>query len=77
MGGMNISQMFQSGIANMSIKGSELQTKMAGMKSGEMKQEDLMQMQFEMGQYNAMTELLSNVTKSMTDMLKTLAQRTS
>ena len=34
-------------------------------------------LQFEIGQYNAMMEALSTVTKSMTDMMKSLAQRSS
>ena len=38
--------------------------------------EDMVVLQFEVGQYNAMLESLSSVTKSMTDMMKSLAQRT-
>ena len=42
----------------------------------EVSPEDMMALQFEVGQYNAMLESLSSVTKSMTDMMKSLAQRT-
>ncbi|HJD98155.1 EscF/YscF/HrpA family type III secretion system needle major subunit [Mailhella massiliensis] len=36
-----------------------------------------MSLQFEIGQYNTLMEALSTVTKSMTDMMKSLAQRAS
>ena len=42
----------------------------------EVSPEDMMALKFEVGQYNAMLESLSSVTKSMTDMMKSLAQRT-
>lgn len=60
-----------------SSKGKDLQTKMTEMLSkDEVSPEDMMALQFEVGQYNAMLESLSSVTKSMTDMMKSLAQRT-
>ena len=37
--------------------------------------EQMAMLNFELGQYNAMLESLSTVTKSMNDMLKSLAQR--
>jgi type III secretion protein F len=37
--------------------------------------EDMLQLQFEMGQYNALIESISNITKSLTETLKSLAQR--
>ena len=40
-------------------------------------QEQMLLIQFEIGQYNAMVEMLSSVSKSLTDMMKTLAQRSS
>ena len=45
--------------------------------SGEIDQAELLELQFAMGQYNAKLETISSVTKSIQDMLKTLAQRTS
>ena len=45
--------------------------------SGEDQQKDMIMLQFQLGQYNAMVETVSNVTKSMTDMLKSLAQKVS
>lgn len=44
---------------------------------GSIDQEALLKVQFQMGQYNALLELTSSIGKSVTDMLKTLAQRTS
>jgi type III secretion protein F len=41
----------------------------------ELSQEDMLAFQFKIGQYNALMELSSSVTKSVTEMLKTLAQR--
>ncbi len=38
-------------------------------------QKDMIMLQFQLGQYNAMVELVSNITKSMTDMFKSLAQK--
>ena len=43
----------------------------------ELKQEDLLTIQFQIGQYNAMLEAASSIAKGTTDMLKPLAQRTS
>ena len=57
--------------------GKDLQAKMTEMLGkDEVSPEDMMALQFEVGQYNAMLESLSSVTKSMTDMMKSLAQRT-
>ena len=44
--------------------------------SGEVDQMQLLELQFAMGQYNAKLETISSVTKSIQDMLKSLAQRT-
>ncbi|MDR0441296.1 MAG: type III secretion protein [Candidatus Accumulibacter sp.] len=43
----------------------------------ELKQEEILEMQFDIGQYNALLEAASSIAKGTTDMLKTLAQRTS
>ncbi len=40
-------------------------------------QKDMIMLQFQLGQYNAMVETVSSVSKSMTDMLKGLAQKVS
>ena len=63
--GLNVNELFNSGLDSISSKGKDLQAKMTEMLGKD-----------EVGQYNAMLESLSSVTKSMTDMMKSLAQRT-
>ena len=76
--GFNISQMFENTLQGVSTKGTELNTKMATLAEGdELSNEQMISLQFEIGQYNAMMEALSTVTKSMTDMMKSLAQRSN
>ncbi|MBS1375981.1 MAG: type III secretion protein [Desulfovibrionaceae bacterium] len=75
--GLNVNELFNSGLDSISNKGKDLQAKMTEMLGkDEVSPEDMMALQFEVGQYNAMLESLSSVTKSMTDMMKSLAQRT-
>ena len=74
--GFNISQMFENTLQGISTKGSDLNAKMQELSDGsELSNEQMISLQFEIGQYNAMMEALSTVTKSMTDMMKSLAQR--
>ena len=74
--GVNISELFNSGIDNVGKRGEALQAKMNYLLSqDEISTEDMLVIQFEMGQYNALLESLSTVTKSLTDSLKSLAQR--
>ena len=76
--GFNVSQMFENTLQGISTKGSDLNTKMAELANGEeLSNEQMISLQFEVGQYNTMMEALSTVTKSMTDMMKSLAQRSS
>ena len=76
--GFNISQMFENTLQGISTKGSDLNTKMAELANGEeLSNEQMISLQFEVGQYNTMMEALSTVTKSMTDMMKSLAQRSN
>ena len=64
-GGIDIGQLFQNATNGLSQDGQALQAKM-----------QLLELQFAMGQYNAKLETISSVTKSIQDMLKSLAQRT-
>lgn len=74
--GINLGEVFNSGINSINQKGQELQGKMADlMAQKNVSPEDMMAIQFEMGQYNAMLESLSSITKSLTDSLKSVAQR--
>ena len=76
--GFNISQMFENTLQGISTKGSDLNAKMEALGEGsELSNEQMISLQFEIGQYNAMMEALSTVTKSMTDIMKSLAQRSS
>ncbi len=76
--GFNISQMFENTLQGISTKGSDLNAKMQELSDGsELSNEQMISLQFEIGQYNAMMEALSTVTKSMTDMMKSLAQRSN
>ena len=77
--GLNISQMFENTLQGISSKGSDLNARMENLLASgeELSNEDMISLQFEVGQYNAMMEALSTVTKSMTDMMKSLAQRSS
>jgi len=43
----------------------------------EISDQELLGINFKLGQYNAMMEATSNIAKSTTEMLKTLAQRSS
>lgn len=75
--GLNFGQMFDTGISSISNKGANLQTKMSELSNKEeLGPEELLPLQFEMGQYTALMEATSSVAKSLTDMLKSLAQRT-
>ena len=75
-GGIDVGQFFKGatdGIAD----GAALQAKMEEISSsGTIDQGQLLEMQFAMGQYNAKLEAISSMTKSIQDMLKSLAQRT-
>lgn len=76
--GFNVNQMFENTLQGVSTKGSELNAKMAELAEGdELSNEQMISLQFEIGQYNTLMEALSTVTKSMTDMMKSLAQRAS
>jgi type III secretion protein F len=73
----DIGGLLKKALGSLAAKGAEFQTRMAQMsdKEGGITQEDMLQLQFEMGQYNSLVESVSNVTKSLTDTLKSLAQK--
>ena len=76
--GLDVSKMFNDSINSIGKKGEDIQAQMDNLlqKDGEIDQTALMKLQFQMGIYNAMVETLSNVTKNVTDSMKSLAQRT-
>lgn len=74
--GVNLGELFNTGVDSISKRGEALQAEMTKLlNQEEVSPEDMLAVQFEMGQYNAMLESLSTVTKSLTDSLKSLAQR--
>ena len=76
--GFNINQMFENTLQGVSTKGAELNAQMEKLAQGEeLSNEQMISLQFSVGQYNTLMESLSTVTKSMTDMMKSLAQRSS
>ncbi|MDR1111006.1 MAG: EscF/YscF/HrpA family type III secretion system needle major subunit [Deltaproteobacteria bacterium] len=74
----NIGQLFSNGVTGLSSESDDIQNLMDTVmsKEGGATHEDMINLQFLMGKYNAKMELTSTVTKSMTDMLKNIAQRT-
>lgn len=76
-GGLDVGQLFQNATSGLEKDGAALQAKMDQISAeGEIDQTELLELQFAMGQYNAKLETISAVTKSIQDMLKSLAQRT-
>lgn len=76
--GININNFFNDNMDAISDKGKALEQKMNEISNGgEVGPEQMLALQFEMGQYNALLESISTVTKSLTDSMKSIAQRAS
>ena len=77
--GLNVSDLMQTCFDSINKAGNALSTQMKDLlePEAEIGQAQMLQLQFEIGQYNAMLEMVSTVSKSLTDMMKTLAQRSS
>lgn len=74
--GININSLFSSSMDSIESRGAELQAQMEAIQNGgEVGPEQMLALQFEMGQYNALIESVSTVTKSLTDSMKSIAQR--
>lgn len=75
--GVNINAMFEGGMDAIAKTGTQLQDEMDKLLSqdGGASPEQMMELQFKMGQYNTMVESLSSITKSLTDSMKSIAQR--
>lgn len=75
--GIDVGQLFQNATSGLAKDGAALQAKMDQISAdGTIDQGQLLELQFAMGQYNAKLETISSITKSIQDMLKSLAQRT-
>jgi type III secretion protein F len=86
--GLDIAALFQRTLHSIEVRGQDLYrdiTKLTEVKTdnasntttSSISQEQMLVIQFEIGQYNAMVEMLSSVSKSLVDMMKTLAQCSS
>ena len=74
--GVDLNNLFNNGLSSIGDKGKELQAEMDALLSQDkVSPEQMMSIQFKMGQYNTMLESLSTITKSLTDSMKSIAQR--
>ena len=75
---LNINQMFETMSTSLSNKAEALNKQMNDLSTkDELSQEQMLDLQFQIGQYNAMLEMVSTVTKSLVDECKQIAQRAS
>lgn len=78
IGSINVNDFFSKGMDSIENRGNKLQEQMNAIQNGgELGPEQMLALQFEMGQYNALVESVSTVTKSLTDSMKSIAQRAS
>lgn len=76
MTSININSMFETASKAISKKGEALQNQITDLQTQEeISTDDMLKLQFSMGQYNSLIESISTVTKSITDTMKSLAQR--
>lgn len=78
--GSSFADMIKTGMDNMSEKAEQLKETMANISSldsTEDQQAALLEMQFEMGQYNAVMELTANLVKSLSESIKSISQKVS
>lgn len=72
-----LSNLIGQGLDSLSTRADSLKTKMGEVAN--MKSEDqtaaMIELQFEMGQYNTMVELTSSITKSLSDSVKSISQK--
>lgn len=66
-----------TGFDSISNWSQEIQSQMTKISEGKVEDQTMamMQVQFEIGQYNAMLEMTSNITKTISDALKSVAQK--
>ena len=75
--GLNFGQVFESGKNAVSNRGIDLQSKLSELEGKkELGPEDLLPLQFQMGQYSALIEAASSITKGITETLKSVSSRT-
>lgn len=78
-GGINVNELFTTCVTDLNTYGTALEERIKDLSEdgATIDQTDMLEVQFYIGQYNAMLEMVSSVSKSLTDMMKTLAQRSS
>lgn len=76
-GMFNVNEMFNKLFTSVSSNATSLKTKLESVNGQELDQGTLLSLQYEVGTYNTMLELTSNMTKSVIDEAKNIAQRTS
>ena len=80
--GIDVNELYSSCLNGVNNLGTFIQNKITYLGSlnpttqSSLYQTEMLNIQFYMGQYNALLEMTSTVSKSLTDMMKTLAQRT-
>ena len=77
--GINVNALFTNCTTNLNKYGAKLEEEIEKLSTAgqTIDQTKMLEIQFYIGQYNAMLEMVSSVSKSLTDMMKTLAQRSS
>ncbi|MFI3271623.1 MAG: EscF/YscF/HrpA family type III secretion system needle major subunit [Pseudomonadota bacterium] len=73
----NISDVFNTFVQKIAAYGVDIASEIGKLDDESIDQADLIEIEFAMGQYNAMLETASTVVKSITDMMSTLAQRSA
>jgi len=73
---MTIAESFDTMTTQLSARATTLKQSISdALTDGDLDPMKMLQLQFDMGNYNAMVEATSSVTKGLTDTAKTLAQR--
>ena len=75
--GFDVQAMFNTMASTIQSKGEALNAQLNAIQDGNMSQEEMLSMQFQINQYNMLLEATSTISKSMTDEAKQLAQRAS
>ena len=72
---LNINEVFSQFQSSICSVGNDLSEKLNSFDGKSMSQEEMLEMQFLVNQYNCMLETASTVSKSLTDEAKQIAQR--
>ncbi|MBO8416590.1 MAG: type III secretion protein [Proteobacteria bacterium] len=72
-----LSNLIGQGLDSLSTRAENLKTRMGEVANMEAEDQTaaMIELQFEMGQYNTMVELTSSITKSLSDSVKSISQK--